>query len=538
MELFGPPNIEKLKAKQNVEGIIKALSNKKLADVRWQAANALGQLRDKRAVEPLIETLNDHNEYVRKCTAEALGRIGSERATETLIEALKDKDVDVRVAAANALGQIGDERATEPLIAALKDQDGNLRLSAADALGQIGDDRAIQPLIDLLNDQNHSARESAANNLEKLGWQADGGQTEAIKWIAKQQWNMCVEIGVPAVEPLIEVLKDKNPGVRKSVVDALGQIADSSVVEPLISAFRDKSRTVRRSAVDALALISKDLTVDALIEALKSNDELVRRNAVYTLGKIGDDRAMEPLFETLKDNRKEVKAEAASEIARLGIRSDKICVELVKKLADENEEVRLKSAKALWRLNAIDFAIRSIRDEYKNRVKMSKEGALCELIVLEETADYTSIFEKLLAENWPNCKISLLEDIKNLQSLKTTISELPKKFPVGHIPSELQSMLSRLSAEQLKTTQMQIPIICKKIGEVQMFLERVFDSSIHPLIVEKVVITNDFKVVIETTRKPTFIAPMFAVLNADGIEVLKNCINELEYISNRITEIS
>ena len=70
-----------------------------------------------------------------------------------------------------------------------------------------------------------------------------------------------------------------------------------------------------------------------------------------------------------------------------------------------------------------------------------------------------------------------------------------------------------------------------------MFLERAFDSSMRPLIVEKSIITNDLKVVIETTRKPTFIYPMFAVLNAGGIEVLKNCINELEYISNRIPEI-
>jgi HEAT repeat protein len=61
MRLFGPPNIEKLEVKQNVEGLIKALRNKKYTDARWQSARILEQIRDKRAVEPIIEALsNDH----------------------------------------------------------------------------------------------------------------------------------------------------------------------------------------------------------------------------------------------------------------------------------------------------------------------------------------------------------------------------------------------------------------------------------------------------------------------------------------------
>jgi len=43
MSLFGPPNIEKLKAKGNVNGLIKALSHKECA-IRCQAAEAWGRL--------------------------------------------------------------------------------------------------------------------------------------------------------------------------------------------------------------------------------------------------------------------------------------------------------------------------------------------------------------------------------------------------------------------------------------------------------------------------------------------------------------
>jgi HEAT repeat protein len=51
----------------------------------------------------------------------------------------------VRQAAAEALGQIGDTSAVEPLIAALRDASLGVRRAAADALGQIGDRRALEP---------------------------------------------------------------------------------------------------------------------------------------------------------------------------------------------------------------------------------------------------------------------------------------------------------------------------------------------------------------------------------------------------------
>jgi hypothetical protein len=41
MWLFGPPNIEKLVAKKNVNGLIKALRYKNSSDIREKAAKAL-----------------------------------------------------------------------------------------------------------------------------------------------------------------------------------------------------------------------------------------------------------------------------------------------------------------------------------------------------------------------------------------------------------------------------------------------------------------------------------------------------------------
>ena len=48
MGLFGPPNIEKLKVRKNIKGLIEALKDKD-EDVRKRAAWALGKIGDARA---------------------------------------------------------------------------------------------------------------------------------------------------------------------------------------------------------------------------------------------------------------------------------------------------------------------------------------------------------------------------------------------------------------------------------------------------------------------------------------------------------
>jgi len=66
---------------------------------------------------------------------------------EKLIRELRDKDWRVRWDAALALREIGDERAVEPLINALRDGYSEVCRAAAEALGKIGDKKAIEPLI-------------------------------------------------------------------------------------------------------------------------------------------------------------------------------------------------------------------------------------------------------------------------------------------------------------------------------------------------------------------------------------------------------
>jgi len=148
--------------------LISALINDQSRDTRADAAEVLGEIGDKRAVEPLIDALKDADCMVQWNAAEGLGKIGDKRAIEPLIITLKAENDILRERAAEALGEIGDARAVEPLIGALNDEDEGVRSSAAEALGKIGDVRAVQPLINALKDEDWYVRSSAETALKKI----------------------------------------------------------------------------------------------------------------------------------------------------------------------------------------------------------------------------------------------------------------------------------------------------------------------------------------------------------------------------------
>lgn len=109
MGIFGPPDIDKLKTKQDVDGLIRALAYKKDAQIREAAAETLRDLADERALEPLVEALTDSDWDVRGAAARALGSIGEARAVAPLTAVLdaEEEHDPVLEAAAEALIAIG-----------------------------------------------------------------------------------------------------------------------------------------------------------------------------------------------------------------------------------------------------------------------------------------------------------------------------------------------------------------------------------------------------------------------------------------------
>ena len=223
-----------------VEPLIAALKNDEYSGVRWKAAEALSKIGAP-AVEPLIGALSHDDDDVRWKAAIALGEIGDPRAIEPLIILLCDEDRFVKSHAALALGAIG-EPAVNPLLRALREGDGNLRWGAAIALGKIRDPRAIEPLIRALADKYENVRAESASSLATMG--------------------------KPALGPLLQFLKFSDGPERIEVVAALGELHDTDAIQPLIQMLENADDDERKAIADALDAILIP-TIEPLIRKLR-----------------------------------------------------------------------------------------------------------------------------------------------------------------------------------------------------------------------------------------------------------------------------
>lgn len=129
-----------------VDLLVSALSRQD--GVARAAARELGRLAHPRSFKPLADFLGSPE--VHESIAGALIQIGP-KALEVLTETLRSEDALARRTAARALGEIRDSRAVEPLVEVLQgDPDCTARTAAAHALGQIKDKRAIWALVNTL----------------------------------------------------------------------------------------------------------------------------------------------------------------------------------------------------------------------------------------------------------------------------------------------------------------------------------------------------------------------------------------------------
>jgi HEAT repeat protein len=130
----------------------------------------------------------------------------------------------------------------DALIEALRDWDEDVRKNSIDALVKIAkkDLGVVDKLIKALKDEDSDVRRSVAWALDGIGWKPGNDEEKVLYYIAKRDWDRCVEMGSFAVEFLIERLKDKNSDVRRSVAEALGEIGDARAVDALIEALKDE----------------------------------------------------------------------------------------------------------------------------------------------------------------------------------------------------------------------------------------------------------------------------------------------------------
>ena len=145
------------------------------ADVACDAATALGALGDASAVMPLIDVLKNSEFYfhsvVRSAAAVSLGSLKDRRAVEALLDAVNDPITDPSTEAIRALVALADPRAIDALVGVVRNSNGffagSVRRAAVLGLQTLGGDVASEELRRVAADQSEDSviRQEAASSI-------------------------------------------------------------------------------------------------------------------------------------------------------------------------------------------------------------------------------------------------------------------------------------------------------------------------------------------------------------------------------------
>ena len=277
----------------------------------------------------------------------------------------------------------GSQYAAELVIQHLSD---NLfRNSAIEALIHIGS-KAIDPLVTVLEEENPWVRRAAIEALGKIG-------------------------GVGVVALLVELLNDSD--VRRAAIEALGQTGDSSAVAPVVESLRDPD--LRIVAIEALCRIG-DPAVAFLIEAIK--DFNVRRVAVGALGQIGD-YAVAPLIEALREENPWVRMAAVEALGQTG--NSSAVAPLVEALRDEEPSIRSTAIKSLGEIGDARSVATLIKALGDGNMRMTAIKAL------GQTGDVSAVaplVEALTHENLRRSAIEALGEIGDAGAVAPLVETL------------------------------------------------------------------------------------------------------------------
>ncbi|HEY2588844.1 MAG TPA: HEAT repeat domain-containing protein [Tepidisphaeraceae bacterium] len=253
-------------------------------DLRQAAATALGHIRDAGSIPVLEQALaaNESNDATKQSIAVALTTVTDSKGADRLVAALKDDEPRVQLRAAILLARRGDPHAIAWLEQAINGDDPELRGRAIDVLRQLASPDAIQVLVRRVGGRGFDGPAEAADALARIGPPAVQPMVDALpKMPADAQRAMLIglaRIGPPAMPSLTKALRAGSGALKRNACETLGRIGDRedvahTPVEPLIALLDDADPKVRRSAVHALDLLRWEPADDAQRERLAKAKE-------------------------------------------------------------------------------------------------------------------------------------------------------------------------------------------------------------------------------------------------------------------------
>lgn len=137
---------------------------------RWRVLLTLTAIGGPKIVPVMIDHLRSTSNAIRALAAQFLGQIGDRRAIDPMIEVLNEADDCCSpLWIINALGKLGDGRAVDPLIKFLHATTSSAeRYTTIEALGLLGNPKAADQIRLYVDDPDHHVRDRVIIALTRL----------------------------------------------------------------------------------------------------------------------------------------------------------------------------------------------------------------------------------------------------------------------------------------------------------------------------------------------------------------------------------
>ena len=255
-----------------------------LIGVKIASVTALGNLGDARAVEALIDILQNNRELaLRKAAARSLERLVALSELNPLFQKFQEEDVNQLPADTLDIRQRESAEILGLLLVDLKANTATLEapfgIQFRHRSASLHQKVSAGPLVELAEKYIHL-------------------DTEPEQEIRRACLSMLGTLKpVSSIEPLVKVLRDQHeiPGIRFQAGLALSLIGEPAI-DTLIAAFNEADAAAKDIAASALGRIGGIQTRDFLINALETTeDPAIQLTLVDAIAKIGDEPSLSAL---------------------------------------------------------------------------------------------------------------------------------------------------------------------------------------------------------------------------------------------------
>ncbi len=414
------------------------------AQQRLEAVRLLARIQDPAAARALAGLVLTDERIVWEEALRVLRKKRDESAVRLFADALGSPDPRTRAQAAYALGELGDRRAVIPLLAHLSDTQPCQTYTfcahseIVTALARLRDSRAIAPLVNHLVQMDARSVPSTHPHCDVvqaiLNSDDQTGTEVLLKAAADQPWEVCERvIGAMqalvdrdgcvqrlrthrvtrcSVRPLLPYLDSADPKlrllsalvllrleeatprvmallrspdmrVRARVLAELARFPSSRWLKVALDCSRDPNQEIRKSAIGVLASIKEPAAMGALVDVLTNGPASERQSVAVILRSLNGPEYLEAWKPYLAHPNREVRSLLVEVVA--GCQHPDAVPILMEAVADTDLPIRSQAVAALKERNdsrALEVMLSALRDpdpvlrraaaEYLNGVKLPR----------------------------------------------------------------------------------------------------------------------------------------------------------------------